>query len=319
MLLPATYKMTDPTSALIMLAGIYYGAQYGGSTTAILVNLPGESSSVVTCLDGYQMARKGRAGAALAVAAFGSFFAGTIANLILALAAPPLVKVSLAFGPADYFALMTLGLVISIALGSGSLIKSLAMIVAGLLLGAIGSDIETGAHRMTFGLAALADGIAFVPLSMGLFAIPEIVANIENPEDRPVITPDYARLMPDREEIARAWPAVARGTALGSFLGVLPGGGAILASFTAYALERKVSRHPLEFGKGAIEGVAGPESANNAAAQSSFIPLLALGAGVTSFRPGVAWTRTVLPFFEQYAHSHAVWSADGRSPSRRCS
>src|SRR5687767_496649 len=276
MLLPITFNL-NPIAALIMLAGIYYGAQYGGSTTAILVNLPGESASVVTCLDGYQMARQGRAGPALATAAVGSFFAGCVATLIIAVAAPPLAEVALKFGPAEYFSLMVLGLVAATVLAHGSLIKAIAMVVFGLLLGLIGTDVNSGVLRFTFDVPELSDGIGFVVVAMGMFGTAEIIANLEQGEHREVFTSKVGRLMPTREDIRRAIPAVLRGTALGSFLGILPGGGALLSSFGAYTVEKKLSKHPEQFGKGAIEGVAGPEAANNAGAQTSFIPMLTLG------------------------------------------
>ena len=276
MLLPITYVL-PPVSALIMLAGIYYGAQYGGSTTAILVNLPGESSSVVTCLDGYQMARKGRAGAALAIAGLGSFFAGTVATLILAAFAPVLSELAFKFGPAEYFSLMVLGLVGAVVLASGSLTKALAMIVLGLIIGLIGTDVNSGAQRFTFEIPELSDGIGFVIIAMGVFGFAEIISNLEQKEHREVFTSKVGSLMPNKEEFKRAAPAALRGTALGSILGVLPGGGALLSAFASYTLEKKLSKHPEEFGKGAPEGVAGPESANNAGAQTSFIPLLTLG------------------------------------------
>ncbi len=276
MLLPITYKL-DPTGALIMLAGIYYGAQYGGSTTAILVNLPGESSSVVTALDGHQMAKKGRAGAALAIAAIGSFIAGTFGTILIAVLARPLVGVAQAFGPADYFSLMVLGLVCTIVLASGSVIKAIAMIFLGLLLSTIGQDLEDGVARMTFGFDPLSDGIEFVTLAMGMFGFAEILRNLENSESRDLVEQKVTNLMPTAADMKEAAPAIARGTLLGSILGILPGGGAVLAAFGSYALEKKLSRNPGEFGKGAIRGVAGPESANNAAAQTSFIPLLTLG------------------------------------------
>jgi TctA family transporter len=276
MLLPITFNL-NPTGALIMLAGIYYGAQYGGSTTAILVNLPGESSSVVTCLDGYQMARQGRAGPALATAALGSFFAGCVATLVIAVAAPPLAEVALKFGPAEYFSLMVLGLVAATVLAHGSLTKAIGMVVLGLLLGIIGTDVNSGVLRFTFDVPELSDGIGFVVVAMGMFGTAEIIANLEMKDKREVFTSKVGRLMPSKEDFKRAWPAVMRGTALGSFLGILPGGGALLASFAAYTVEKKVSRHPERFGKGAIEGVAGPEAANNAGAQTSFIPMLTLG------------------------------------------
>ena len=276
MLLPLTFSL-PPVSALIMLSGIYYGAQYGGSTTAILINLPGESSSVVTAIDGYQMARQGRAGTALATAAIGSFFAGTVATVLLALFAPPLADAALSFGPAEYFSLMVLGLVASVALAHGSLVKALAMIVLGLLLGLVGSDIETGAQRFTFDQLELADGLNFVAVAMGVFGLGEIIRNLENESIRSVMVRKVTGLMPSREDFRRIVGPILRGTGLGSLLGILPGGGAMLASFAAYTLEKKVSRTPHRFGKGAIEGVAAPESANNAGAQTSFIPMLTLG------------------------------------------
>ncbi len=276
MLLPVTFYL-QPVSALIMLAGIYYGAQYGGSTTAILVNLPGENSSVVTCLDGYQMARRGRAGPALAVAALSSLFAGCVATLFIILFAPPLAEVALAFGPAEYFSLMLLGLIAAIVLAQGSIPKALGMIVLGLVLSSVGTDVNSGGARMTFGIPELADGIGFVPLAMGLFAVGEIIKNLESPEKRSIFTGKITDLWPTREDFRRSWPAAVRGTALGSVLGLLPGGGAMLSSFAAYALEKRLSREPQRFGQGAIEGVAAPESANNAGAQTSFIPLLTLG------------------------------------------
>jgi TctA family transporter len=276
MLLPITYTL-EPVSSLIMLAGIYYGAQYGGSTTAILINLPGESSSAVTTIDGYKMARQGRAGPALATAAVGSFFAGTVATFIIALAAPPLTAVALSFGSPEYFSLMVLALITSVALAHGSILNALAMIVIGLLLGLVGTDIYTGTPRMTMGYLELADGINFVAVAVGVFGISEILRNLENETDREVGVSAVGKLMPSREDIIRSIAPVLRGTFLGSALGILPGGGAILASFAAYTVEKKVSRTPERFGHGAIEGVAGPESANNAAAQTSFIPMLTLG------------------------------------------
>ena len=281
MLLPATYKMSDPTTALIMLAGIYYGAQYGGSTTAILVNLPGESSSVVTTLDGYQMARKGRAGPALAIAAIGSFFAGTVATFLLAAFAPPLAEIAFKFGPAEYFALMVLGLIAAVVLAHGSVIKALAMVIFGLLLGMIGTDVNSGVARFSFDIPELSDGIEFVAVAMGMFGFAEIILNLEQKENREVFTSKVTNLMPQWVDFKRAFPAILRGTGLGSILGILPGGGAVLASFSAYAIEKKLSKHPEEFGHGAIEGVAGPESANNAGAQTSFIPMLTLGIPTT--------------------------------------
>jgi putative tricarboxylic transport membrane protein len=276
MLLPATFAL-PPVSALIMLAGIYYGAQYGGSTTAILVNLPGESSSVVTCLDGHAMARQGRAGAALAIAALGSFFAGSIATIVLAVAAPPLAELALRFGPAEYFSLMVLGLVAAVVLARGSLLKALCMILLGLIIGLVGADVNTGQFRYTFGLPNLADGIGFAVVAMGIYGFGHIIANLEHPDQRSTGIAPIGRLFPTKADFKSAWGAVLRGTALGSALGILPGGGALLSSFASYSLEKKLARDPSRFGKGAIEGVAGPESANNAGAQTSFIPVLTLG------------------------------------------
>src|SRR5689334_2672026 len=276
MLLPITFNLS-PVAALIMLAGIYYGAQYGGSTTAILVNIPGESSSVVTCLDGYQMARQGRAGPALAVAALGSFFAGCVATVIIAVAAPPLAEVALKFGPSEYFSLMVFGLIAATVLAHGSLVKAIAMVIWGLLFGLVGTDVNSGVLRFTFGIPELSDGIGFVIVAMGMFGTTEIIANMELKEKREIFTSKVTHLWPTKQDFRDAWGAVLRGTALGSALGILPGGGALLASFGAYSLEKKVSRHPERFGKGAIQGVAAPESANNAGAQTSFIPMLTLG------------------------------------------
>jgi putative tricarboxylic transport membrane protein len=279
MLLPATYAL-PPVSALIMLAGIYYGAQYGGSTTAILVNLPGESSSVVTCIDGYQMARQGRAGPALAAAGLGSFFAGCVGTLVLAAFAPPLTELAFQFGPAEYFSLMVLGLIGAVVLASGSLVKAVAMIVLGLLMGLVGTDINSGVARYAFGVPELTDGIGFVVIAMGVFGYGEIISNLSQPEgDREVFTADVKGLWPTKQDFRDMVPAVLRGTLLGSALGILPGGGALLASFASYAFEKKVRPKPGEipFGKGNIRGVAAPESANNAGAQTSFIPLLTLG------------------------------------------
>ena len=276
MLLPATYAL-PPLGGLIMLAGIYYGAQYGGSTTAILVNLPGETSSVVTCIDGYQMARRGRAGVALTTAALGSFFAGCVGILLLAAFAVPLAKVAFQFGPAEYFSLIVLGMIGAVVLASGSLIKAIGMICIGLLGGIIGTDVNSGVARFTFDIAELSDGIGFVAVAMGVFGFAEVIANLEQKEHREVFTNKVTSMFPTKEDFRRMVAPVLRGTMLGSALGILPGGGAALASFGAYSLEKKVSKNSAEFGKGAIEGVAGPESANNAAAQTSFIPLLTLG------------------------------------------
>lgn len=276
MLLPLTYYV-DPVTALVMLAGIYYGAQYGGSTTAILLNLPGESSSVVTCIDGYQMARKGRAGAALAIAALGSFFAGTVATFLIALFSPSLTTLAMQFRPADYTALMVFGIVSSIVLARGSALKAVGMVLLGLLLGLIGMDVNSGIPRFDFGVLELMDGIDFVGVAMGLFGIGEIISNLEKkPGDRASIA-QVGSLMPSRQELRQSIGPVLRGTTLGSVLGILPGGGALLSSFAAYMVEKRLSKSPERFGEGAVEGVAAPESANNAGAQTSFIPLLTLG------------------------------------------
>jgi TctA family transporter len=280
MLLPATFVL-HPVSALIMLAGIYYGAQYGGSTTAILVNLPGEVSSVVTCLDGYQMARKGQAGKALGISALGSFFAGTVATVLIAGFAPPLADLALKFGPSDYFSLMVLGLIAAVVLAHGSLIKAIAMIILGLLTGLIGTDVNSGVARYSFNLPELIDGLNIGTVAMGVFGFSEIIRNLEQGEKREVFTKSISGLLPNWKDIKQASPAVLRGTILGSALGILPGGGPILGAFSAYTLEKKLSKDPSRFGKGAIEGVAAPESANNAAAQTSFIPLLTLGIPAT--------------------------------------
>jgi TctA family transporter len=279
MLLPSIYSL-DATPALIMLAGIYYGAQYGGSTTAILINVPGESSSVVTAIDGYAMARKGRAGPALAAAGLGSFFAGCVGTVIIAAFAPPLTELAFKFGPAEYFSLMVLGLIGAVVLASGSLVKAIAMIVLGLLLGQVNTDVISGVPRFSFDVPELTDGIGFVGIAMGVFGFGEIIANLGQPEEsREVFTKDVKGLWPTLQDFKDAWGAVLRGTALGSALGVLPGGGALLASFAAYTVEKKWPAKPGEvpFGQGNIRGVAGPESANNAGAQTSFIPMLTLG------------------------------------------
>ena len=276
MLLPITFVL-PPISALIMLAGIYYGSQYGGSTTSILVNLPGEAASVVTTLDGYQMARRGRAGVALATAAIGSFFAGTVATLLLALFAPPLSEMALQFGPADYFSLMVLGLVASMVLAQGSLLHAFGMVVLGLLLGLIGTDVTSGAQRYTFDIPQLADGIGFVVVAMGMFGLAEIIRNLEQEQSRSVMVSKITSLMPTKEDWKRMIAPILRGTVIGSAVGILPGSGSILGAFAAYSIEKKISKNRAEFGKGAIEGVAAPEAANNAGAQTSFIPMLTLG------------------------------------------
>ncbi|HEY8565484.1 MAG TPA: tripartite tricarboxylate transporter permease [Beijerinckiaceae bacterium] len=276
MLLPITFKF-DPTGALIMLAGIYYGAQYGGSTTAILVNIPGEATSVVTTLDGHQMARQGRAGVALGMAAIGSFFAGCVATVLIAALGAPLTRLALIFGPAEYFSLMIMGLVFAVVLARGSILKAVAMILLGILLSTVGTDLETGQERMTFGLQFLSDGIDFAVLAMGLFGIAEILRNLDNVETRDVVKQAIGRLLPSREDLRQSIAPILRGTAIGSILGILPGNGAVLGPFAAYTVEKKLAKDPRRFGRGAIEGVAGPESANNAGAQTSFIPLLTLG------------------------------------------
>ena len=277
LLVPITFGFENPVTAIIMLAGIYYGAQYGGSTTAILINVPGESSSAVTAIDGHEMARRGRAGPALATAAIGSFIAGTVGTLVVVLFAPPLAEVGLAFGSQEFFSLVVLGLITSIALASGSTLKALAMIILGLLLGTVGQDLYTATPRFTFGFFELYSGIDFVPLAVGMFGVAEILRNLEDEKRRTVLVDTLKGLWPTREDIRRVTAPILRGTALGAALGILPGGGHVLASFGSYSVEKRFSRRPQEFGRGAIEGVAGPESANNAAAQTSFIPLLTLG------------------------------------------
>jgi len=294
MLLPITFGL-PPVGALIMLAGIYYGAQYGGSTTSILVNIPGEATSVITCLDGHQMARQGRAGPALSIAAIGSFFAGCVATVLVAALGAPLTGLALLFGPAEYFSLMVLGLIFAVVLAKGSVLKAVAMVVTGLLLSMVGSDLETGAGRMTFDIAELADGIGFANVAMGVFGFAEIVRNLELPaesrdivqskitglmptrQSRDIVQSKITGLMPTRQDLIDSSGAIARGTVLGSLVGILPGGGAVIASFAAYTFEKKIAKDPSRFGRGAIQGVAAPESANNAAAQTSFIPLLTLG------------------------------------------
>jgi TctA family transporter len=276
MLLPATYAL-PPIAALIMLAGIYYGSQYGGSTTAILLNIPGETSSVVTAIDGYQMAKRGRAGVALFAAGVGSFFAGCVSTLMLAAFATPLAEVAFKFGPAEYFSLMVLGLIGAVVLASGSLIKAIGMILLGLLLGLIGTDVNSGVARYSFDIPQLSDGIGFVCVAMGVFGFAEIMLNLEKKGTDETFLNEVTTLIPTWTDVKRMTPSILRGTTIGSILGILPGGGAALAAFGAYTVEKKSSKYSEEFGKGAIEGVAGPESANNAAAQTSFIPLLTLG------------------------------------------
>jgi TctA family transporter len=297
MLLPLTFNVS-PVAALIMLAGIYYGAQYGGSTTAILVNLPGETSAVVTCIDGYQMARQGRAGPALAIAAIGSFFAGTVCTLLIALFGPPLADLALRFSAAEYFSLMLMGLVAAAALAQGDVVKSLAMVAMGLLLGLVGTDTHSGLRRFTFDLTELTDGIGFVVVAVGVFAVGEIVANLGEAEPRAVFTAAVSGLFPTREDLARSLGPIVRGTGIGAFFGVLPGTGPAIASFASYAVEKRLARDPSRFGHGAIEGVAGPESANNADAQCKFIPMLTLGlpaSGVMALMLGALQIHGIAP------------------------
>ncbi len=275
-LLPFTFSL-PPESSLIMLAGIFYGAQYGGSTTAILLNVPGESSAIITCLDGHQMAKQGRAGPALAIAAIASFFAGTVATIVIATASAPLTWLALKFNAPEYFSLMVLGLTSAVVLAHGAPEKAVAMVLVGLLLGLVGIDVNSGAPRMSLGFNELGDGIGFVPIAIGMFGIAELAVSLGRPQDRSLLSFKLSNLWPSRAEMKQSFPAMVRGTALGCVLGVLPGGGAALSSFAAYALEKKSSRQPQRFGRGAIEGVAAPEAANNAGAQASFIPLLTLG------------------------------------------
>lgn len=297
MLLPLTYNL-GPVGALIMLAGIYYGAQYGGSTTAILVNLPGETSSVVTCIDGYQMARQGRAGPALAIAAIGSFFAGTVGTLLIALFGPPLADFALKFGAPEYFSLMLMGLVAAAVLAEGDMIRSLAMVGMGLLLGIVGSDVNTGLARFSFGITELTDGIGFVVVAVGVFAVGEIINNLGEETERQVFTSAIKSLMPTREDLRASIGPILRGTGLGAFFGVLPGTGPAVASLSSYMLEKKLATDPSRFGRGAIEGVAGPESANNADAQCKFIPMLTLGlpaSGVMALMLGALTIHGIQP------------------------
>jgi putative tricarboxylic transport membrane protein len=297
MLLPITFNV-PPVAALIMLAGIYYGAQYGGSTTAILVNLPGETGSVITCIDGYQMARQGRAGPALAIAAIGSFVAGTVGTLLIALVGPPLAEVALRFGAPEYFSLMLMGLVAAAVLTQGDIVKSLAMVAIGLLFGIVGNDVNTGIARFTFGLNELSDGIGFVVIAVGVFALGEIIANLGGAEERRVLSSKITHLFPTVDDLKRSAGPIARGTALGSFFGVLPGTGPAVASLSSYMLERRLAADPSRFGKGAIEGVAGPEAANNADAQCKFIPMLTLGlpaSGVMALMLGALTIQGIQP------------------------
>jgi len=281
MLFPITFHL-PAVPAIIMLAGIYYGAQYGGSTTSILVNLPGETASAVTCIDGYQMARQGRAGPALATAALASFFAGCVGTLLIALAGPTLGEWALKFGAAEYTAIMLMALVASAVMTQGDAVKGLAMVVLGLLIGVVGVDVNSGMARYAFGIPELVDGIGFTVVAVGLFAVAEIVLNLESREPREVYTGPVTGLMPGARDLRdAAWPTV-RGTAIGAFFGVLPGAGPALSSFATYMLEKKIARDPSRFGRGAIEGVAAPEAANNAAAQTAFIPMLTLGIPATA-------------------------------------
>ncbi len=297
MLLPITFNV-PPVAALIMLAGIYYGAQYGGSTTAILVNLPGETSSVVTCIDGYQMARRGRAGPALAIAAIGSFIAGTVGTLMIAIAGPPLAEFALKFGAPEYFSLMLMSLVAAAVLSQGDMLKSIAMVVLGLLLGIVGTDVNTGTQRYSFDIAELSDGLGFIVLAVGIFAIGEIIANLDDKQERSVVTEKIKNLFPSWEDLKVSFGPIMRGTAIGSFFGVLPGTGPAVAAFAAYMLEKKIAKNPDEFGKGAIQGVAAPEAANNADAQCKFIPMLTLGlpaSGVMALMLGALTMQGIQP------------------------
>jgi putative tricarboxylic transport membrane protein len=296
-LMPITYGIS-PVGALIMLAGIYYGAQYGGSTTAILVNLPGETSAVVTCIDGYQMARQGRAGPALAIAAIGSFFAGSVGTLLIALFGPPLSEIALKFGSPEYFSLMLMGLVAAAVLAQGDMTKSIAMVVMGLLLGTVGSDVNTGVQRFSFGISELSDGIGFIVVAVGIFAIGEIIANLAKKEERQIFTSKVTHLYPSKDDMRRSIGPILRGTGIGAFFGVLPGTGPAIASFASYMLEKKIAAEPSRFGQGAIEGVAAPESANNADAQCKFIPMLTLGlpaSGVMALMLGALIIQGIQP------------------------
>jgi TctA family transporter len=296
-LLPITYGV-PPVAALIMLAGIYYGAQYGGSTTAILVNLPGETAAVVTCIDGYQMARQGRAGPALAIAAIGSFFAGTVGTLLIALAGPPLAEIALKFGSPEYFSLMLMGLVAAAVLAQGDMVKSLAMVVIGLLLGIVGSDVNTGLQRFSFGIAELSDGIGFVVVAVGMFAVGEIVANLGAKAEERRLASEVRNVFPSKDDLKRSLGPILRGTGIGSFFGVLPGTGPAIASFSSYMVEKRLAEDPSRFGRGAIEGVAAPEAANNADAQCKFIPMLTLGlpaSGVMALMLGALTIQGIQP------------------------
>lgn len=297
MLMPLTFNV-PPVPALIMLAGIFYGAQYGGSTTSILVNLPGETSSVITCIDGYQMARQGRAGPALAIAAIGSFFAGCVCTLLIAMFGPPIAEMALKFNSPEYFSLMLMGLVAAAVLAQGDMTKSLAMVALGLLLGIVGTDVDSGVQRFTFGVYDLADGIGFVVVAVGVFAVGEIVDNLGEEEQRTLLTSKVTHLFPTKEDMKQSVGPILRGTALGAFFGVLPGTGPAIASFSSYMVEKKLAKDPSRFGRGAIEGVAGPESANNADAQCKFIPMLTLGipaSGVMAMMLGALMIHGIAP------------------------
>jgi putative tricarboxylic transport membrane protein len=281
-LLPITYTLGDPITSIIFLSGIYYGTQYGGSTTSILLNIPGEIASTVTTIDGYQMTKKGRAGAALAIAAMSSFFAGTVATLLIGLLAKPLSTLALTFGPAEYSSLMLLGLIMSASLTNKSLLKSIGISLVGVLLGLVGTDVNTGMVRFAFGIPSLVDGVGFVIIAVGVFGLAEIMYNfIHEKKSKLSATPTLKELYPSKKEIRESIKPAVRGTFVGSLLGLLPGGGHILSSFVSYILEKKISNNPKEFGKGAVAGVAGPEAANNAGAQTSFIPMLSLGIPTT--------------------------------------
>jgi putative tricarboxylic transport membrane protein len=276
LLLPATYGL-NPIIAIVLLAGVYYGAMYGGSTTSILMRIPGEAASVMTCVDGYAMTLRGRAGPALAIAAIGSFFAGTVCTLIIAMFGPPLAELALKFGAPEYFSLMLMGLVAAAVLAHGDMVKSFAMVAMGLLLGIVGTDVNSGMARYSFGIPELTDGIGFIVIAVGVFAVAEIVGNLGDPEERMVFTNKVTGLMPTKQDLKDSFWPIVRGTAIGAFMGVLPGTGPAIASFSSYMVEKKMAKDPSRFGKGAIEGVAGPESANNADAQCKFIPTLTLG------------------------------------------
>lgn len=280
LLLPVTFGLS-PVSAIILLAGIYYGAMYGGSTTSILVNIPGEAASCITCLEGYPMAKQGRAGPALGMAAFGSLIGGTVAIVGLMVLAPPLAEVALKFGPPEFFSLMLLGLTIVTYVSSGTVLKALMMAALGLMIGSVGTDLVSGTPRFTLGIRYLLDGVPLIPLVMGLFGISEILLNLEATREPEIYQKKITNLLPNLKDWADSIGAIIRGTFIGFFLGLLPGAGPVISSFASYGLEKRISKHPEKFGTGVIEGIAGPETANNAAAQSAFIPLLTLGIPAT--------------------------------------